>query len=49
MQGALLVMCLAWKVRQKQLGVDDFGQRIVTTDATASTADEVTPLLAGRA
>lgn len=46
MQGSLLVMCLAWKVRQKRLGVDDFGQRIVTT---ASTADEVTPLLADRA
>jgi len=49
MQGSLLVMCLAWKVRQKRLGVDDFGQRIATTAATGSTADEVTPLLAGRA
>lgn len=25
MQGALLTMCLAWKQRQKKLGVDDFG------------------------
>lgn len=25
MQGLLLVMCLFWKVRQRRLGVDDFG------------------------
>lgn len=26
MQGGLLAMCLAWRQRQKTLGVDDFGQ-----------------------
>jgi hypothetical protein len=25
MQGSLLVMCFVWKVRQKKLGIDDFG------------------------
>jgi len=25
MQGVLLVMCLCWKVRQRRLGIDDFG------------------------
>jgi len=25
MQGSLLVMCFIWKVRQKRLGIDDFG------------------------
>lgn len=26
MQGSLLVMCIAWKVRQKRLDIDDFGR-----------------------
>lgn len=26
MQGTLLVMCLAWKVRQAKLNIDDFGE-----------------------
>ena len=25
MQGTLLVMCIAWKFRQHQLNIDDFG------------------------
>jgi len=25
MQGALLVLCIAWKYRQRRLGIDDFG------------------------
>jgi hypothetical protein len=25
MQGILLFMCIAWKVRQRRLGIDDFG------------------------
>lgn len=25
MQGVLLVMCIAWKFRQRRLGIDDFG------------------------
>ena len=28
MQAILLVMCLFWKVRQRKLGIDDFGQPI---------------------
>ncbi|KAJ3561207.1 hypothetical protein NP233_g10332 [Leucocoprinus birnbaumii] len=28
MESALLVMCIAWKFRQKRLGIDDFGNRI---------------------
>lgn len=26
MQGSLLVMCIAWKLRQGKLGIDDFGK-----------------------
>ncbi|KAJ3808315.1 hypothetical protein F5876DRAFT_90105 [Lentinula aff. lateritia] len=29
MQGTLLVMCICWKIRQKRLGLDDFGHNIV--------------------
>ncbi|KAF8740934.1 hypothetical protein AX14_006680 [Amanita brunnescens Koide BX004] len=42
MQGSLLVMCFFWKARQRQLGVNDFGQPI---EVTASTIDEFSPLL----
>ncbi|KAJ3919396.1 hypothetical protein F5877DRAFT_90055 [Lentinula edodes] len=28
MQGTLLVMCICWKIRQKRLGLDDFGHNI---------------------
>ncbi|KAF5346034.1 hypothetical protein D9757_014277 [Collybiopsis confluens] len=27
MQGTLLVMCICWKIRQRRLGIDDFGNR----------------------
>ncbi|KAK2460738.1 hypothetical protein APHAL10511_007208 [Amanita phalloides] len=45
MQGSLLVMCLVWKVRQKRLGVNDFGQCIGGEEVTEAPVDEVTPLL----
>jgi hypothetical protein len=45
MQGSLLVMCLLWKVRQRQLGVDDFGKPIRTSGAEGETLNEATPLL----
>jgi len=47
MQGSLLVMCLAWKVRQRQLGVDDFGQPVRTcgSEGEVPVANEATPLL----
>ncbi|KAF8627148.1 hypothetical protein AX17_006365 [Amanita inopinata Kibby_2008] len=56
MQGSLLTMCLVWKVRQRRLGVDDFGRAIgvsapasETEDsahvASQGTASEVTSLL----
>ncbi|WWC91112.1 uncharacterized protein L201_006053 [Kwoniella dendrophila CBS 6074] len=32
MQGALLVICILWKRRQKSLGIDDFGNPISTID-----------------
>ncbi|OXG22762.1 hypothetical protein C367_04065, partial [Cryptococcus neoformans Ze90-1] len=38
MQGALLVICLLWKRRQKALGIDDFGKPLV--DAEETTAGE---------
>ena len=46
MQGSLLAMCLGWKVRQKRLGVNDFGQRIEDAETVPhAPADEITPLL----
>jgi hypothetical protein len=29
MQATLLVMCIAWKFRQRRLGIDDFGNPVV--------------------
>ncbi|WVQ81107.1 hypothetical protein IAT38_003229 [Cryptococcus sp. DSM 104549] len=34
MQGALLVICLMWKQRQKALGIDDFGQPLEGGDVS---------------
>ncbi|KAM6501043.1 hypothetical protein JOM56_004057 [Amanita muscaria] len=45
MQGSLLVMCLAWKVRQRRLGVDDFGQKSGVVAPAEAIVDEATPLL----
>lgn len=50
MQGSLLVMCLAWKVRQARLGMDDFGKPIgadvptVTLTSTEQNVSEETAL-----
>ncbi|KAL1407628.1 hypothetical protein Q8F55_007061 [Vanrija albida] len=41
MQGALLVICLLWKRRQKSLGIDDFGDPL----PPPSTGDERSALL----
>ncbi|EKM56784.1 uncharacterized protein PHACADRAFT_141718 [Phanerochaete carnosa HHB-10118-sp] len=35
LQGILLVMCLCWTVRQKRLGIDDFGNLISGASTTA--------------
>lgn len=44
MQGTLLVMCLVWKVRQRRLGVDDFGEPLYTyTNPGASGFDDEVP------
>ncbi|OCF79110.1 hypothetical protein I204_01055 [Kwoniella mangroviensis CBS 8886] len=43
MQGALLVICLIWKRRQRELGIDDFGNPLDTTNAHRS--DERQPLV----
>ena len=32
LQGTLLVMCLFWKARQHQLGIDDFGNPLVSEE-----------------
>lgn len=50
MQGSLLVMCLAWKVRQARLGMDDFGKPLgpdvptVTVSSTEQNVSEDTAL-----
>ncbi|ODO06106.1 hypothetical protein L198_01338 [Cryptococcus wingfieldii CBS 7118] len=44
MQGALLVICLLWKQRQKRLGIDDFGDPL--PEATES--NEAQPLVNGQ-
>ncbi|KAF9444300.1 hypothetical protein P691DRAFT_796654 [Macrolepiota fuliginosa MF-IS2] len=56
MQAFLLVMCLAWKVRQRKLGIDDFGNPIsgvsemegevvVVPAESVTVEDERTPLI----
>lgn len=45
MQACLLVMCLAWKVRQRRLGIDDFGRPLneaedMSVDSPARTPSE---------
>lgn len=46
MQGILLVMCFAWKIRQRRLGIDDFGRPLVEllsyTEEDRSGVDETT-------
>lgn len=43
-QGGLLVLCVCWKRRQKVLGIDDWGKKLVGV-AGAGVADERTRLL----
>ncbi|GBE83663.1 hypothetical protein BKA93DRAFT_816135 [Sparassis latifolia] len=38
LQGALLIMCICWRVRQRRLGIDDFGNPLASLD-TDSPAD----------
>ena len=43
MQGSLLTMCIFWKIRQRKLGIDDFGNPsgagvAVTSDVEVITA-----------
>lgn len=45
MQGALLVICILWKRRQKQLGIDDFGILVGADDHAVS--GETQPLVNG--
>lgn len=43
MQGALLVICVVWTIRQRKLGIDAFGNPIA---GRAAESDERTPLIA---
>jgi len=51
MQALLLVICIAWKYRQRRLGIDDFGHPLPTASNILSTAssdtDEVPGLVLG--
>jgi hypothetical protein len=35
MQGSLLVMCIAWKFRQRSLAIDDFGKPLTNGNGSA--------------
>lgn len=39
MQSALLVMCIAWKFRQRRLKIDDFGYSLDSNSSTPLTDD----------
>jgi hypothetical protein len=39
MQTALLVMCIAWKFRQRRLRIDDFGYSLDSASSTPLTDD----------
>ncbi|KAH8112396.1 hypothetical protein DFH11DRAFT_489946 [Phellopilus nigrolimitatus] len=43
MQAILLLMCIAWKIRQQRLGIDDFGHPLSSSHSTDSAASA--PLL----
>lgn len=54
MQACLLLMCFAWKIRQRRLGIDDFGRPLgevaeVSEGATRtpSEADSVSVVIEG--
>jgi len=52
LQGMLLVMCVVWKIRQKQHGIDDYGNDLRDSNLVANVAirnrDEARPLLSGQ-
>jgi len=52
MQACLLVMCFAWKIRQRRLGIDDFGRPLggageVAIEETLSEEDSVSVVIEG--
>jgi hypothetical protein len=40
MQGILLIMCLFWKIRQRRLRIDDFGQPLRDSPLPALPGDD---------
>ena len=42
MQGSLLTMCIFWKIRQRKLGIDDFGNAIGEVVAVTSDVEVIT-------
>jgi hypothetical protein len=45
MQGSLLIMCIAWKFRQRSLGIDDFGRPLLSDDRFTSSPEPMDGLL----
>ena len=45
LQSLLLIMCICWKVRQKRMGIDDFGHPLPIPDGPAPV---LTPASASR-
>ena len=43
MQGSLLTMCIFWKIRQRKLGIDDFGNPIGEGVAVTSDVEVTAP------
>ena len=41
LQGCLLIMCCLWKIRQKKLGIDDFGNPVDPLIYPTINTDEV--------
>ncbi|KAH7929292.1 hypothetical protein BV22DRAFT_1029731 [Leucogyrophana mollusca] len=44
MQGCLLAMCIVWKIRQRKLGLDDFGHSLKADDGSSTPASDETRL-----
>jgi hypothetical protein len=43
MQALLLAICFCWKVRQRRLGIDDFGHPVGTEGITTPSSSEEVP------
>lgn len=43
MQASLLVMCIAWKIRQRKLGVDDFGHPVDQSGSSTPDSEDQVP------